>query len=389
MPVELPIFHLGTYRSQNGTPVTFTPELLAQLARNTNFVIAQKALQPPVGYDHPAARDTDAHGHIASVRVDGGKLIATLDGTSAKLRDDAKNFRRLTYSPEFNTDFEFVHEGKPVKIGPTVIGLAMLGAQRGAIKNTAMVPLSEVPFGEGVDAVSSMMLRSELRSLGYIGEYEVEGKFFAEVENDSRRFSERQEQTMTDAEIQAAIAAGVKANIDAAIAPAVAAAVKPLQDQIKSFSETSKREADVHSFCETIASTKKSLNKLSLDRLRTKILLHPDMTPALDAEVRAFVEGLSAVVLPGGVIGKKKNAGADDPEDEGDADPDEPKDLAAVRPKHFANIEDPQAQQVVNAAMTAFAEFKPEAVKGIEGNPSAIMNKVRAYVIARDTAATN
>lgn len=385
MPVELPIFHLGTYRSASGTPVTFTPELLRQLERNTNFAISQK-FQPPVGYDHPAARDTNAHGRIASVRVEGGKLIATLDGTSEKLRDDAKNFRRLTYSPEFHDDFEIVSDGQRVKIGPTVVGLAMLGSQRGAIKNTAMIPLSEVPFGEAVAAVDALILRSELRSLGYLGEYEVDGKFFAEVENDERRFSEHEEQTMTPEEkleMQNAIKAGIDSGIAAAIAPAVAAAVKPLQDQIKSFSETAKREGEVHTFCETIKTTKKSLNQLSLDRLEKNILLHDDMTPALDKEIRAFVEGLSAVILPGGTANDDKGG------DEGNGD--ESPELAKVRQRHFNEIDKAENQAIVFAAKTAYFSEHPAALKGIEENPQAQTERVLAYVIQRDTgsAATN
>lgn len=381
MPVELPIFHLGTYRDSSGVPVTFTPALLHQLAKNTKLAIKHN-FQPPIGYDHPAARDNGAHGRISDVRVEQDKwLIATLDTTSEQLKDDAKNFRRLTYSPEFN-NFEFVHEGETVKLGPTVIGLSMLGAQRGAIKNTDMVPLSKVNFGEGVDSADAFIMRSELRSLGYLGEYDVDGKFFAEVENDERRFSAHEENTMTDAEIKQLIADGIKAGVDASVGAAVTAAVKPLQDQIKSFSETSKRQSEVRAFCESVRTEKKSLNKLSLDRAEV-ILLHEDMTPALDKEFRAFVEGLSAVILPGGVAGKKTD-GADG--DEGGDEIDEPKTLASVRPKHFSDLSKNDA--MLSQATDELQKIKPKLFSEAKATTSVQRLAVlKQHIIEREAEA--
>lgn len=379
MPVELPIFHLGTYRDSSGTPVTFTPALLHQLAKNTNLAIKHN-FQPPVGYDHPAARG-GAHGRISSVRVENDKkLIAVLDTTSEQLRDDAANFRRLTYSPEFNS-FEFVHEGESIKLGPTVLGLSMLGALRGAIKNTDMVPLSQVNFGEGVDPADAFMLRQELRSLGYLGEYEVDGKFFAEVENDERRFSAHEENTMTDAEIKQLIADGIKAGVEASVGAAVTAAVKPLQEQIKSFSETSKRQTEVRAFCETVRTEKKSLNKLSLDRAEL-IMLHPDMTPALDKEFRAFVEGLSAVILPGGRAGKAEGDEGGDDEDEAQ----EPKVLASVRPKHFSDLSKNDA--MLSQATDELQKIKPKLFSEAKATTSVQRLAVtKQYVIEREAEA--
>lgn len=378
--IELPIFHLGTYTAQDGTSVTFTPELLRQMERNTKLAIRMGKFQPPVGYDHPAA-NSDSHGLISDVRYENGKLIGTLGGISDKLRDDAKNFRRLTYSPEFRNDFEFVHDGKPVKLpGPTCIGLAMLGAQRGAIKNSAMVPLSEVQFGEGVSEVESLLLRQDLRDMGYVGEYAVDGKMFGEVENDISRFAEKEtETTMTDAEIQALA--------NKAAADAAAAATAPLlakiaeQDRtIKSFSETSARASDVKSFCEKVSPDKNPrFTELGVARL-VKILNHPAVAadPALDADIRAFAETISpATITLGESKGGKKKDGAE-------GDTEEPEALARLRVKHFANRTDPQNEQIVTAAITAFSEYRPEAFKGIENNPAAQDERVIAYVRQRD-----
>lgn len=366
MPVELPIFHLGTYTAQNGTPVTFTQELLRQMERNTNLVIRTSKFQPPVGYDHPAARDTSAHGFISGVRYDNGKLIATLDGTSEQLRADAKNFKRLTYSPEFHDDFSFVHEGKPVKVGPTVIGLAMLGAQRGAIKNSAMVPLSEVAFGENVSDVEALLLREDLRAMGYVGEYVADGKFFGEVENDTSRFFEEQENAMTADELKA-INDTINAGIKAAVEP-LNAKIESQGATIKQFGEEAKTRAKVTELVETIG-TEKKLSKISRTRLEEAL-----MTPTTDT-VRAFAESISPVVLPG--TAKK--------DDDTKGETDEPAALAAVRPKHFS---DPNEHgDVLEAGLIAFGEFKPEAFKGIESNPSEQLAKLRGYITTRDTAA--
>lgn len=377
-PVELPIFHLGTYKSASGVPVTFTHALLRQLVKNTNAAIAMK-FQPPVGYDHPVARDTSAHGRIARMRYDErGIAHATIEGASDQLANDAKDFRRLTWSPEFHENFEIVDGGKPVALGPTTIGLAMLGAQRGAIKNTAMIPLSEVNFGEGVDAADKLLLRAELRSLGYLGEYEVDGKFFGEIENDERRFfsDTKKEHSMTDAEIQAAIANGIKA------------ATEPLQTklaeqdkQIKSFGEEAKTRTKVLAFCETVAK-EKPLGKLAMERLE-ELALSAD-APTFE-KVRSFVEAIPAVIVPGGRSDDKTTNGGGDV----DEDVDEPKALAALKPKHFAEMTDPGNQTKIVAGVKAFAEFKPDAIKGIEQDFAAQTAKVRQYISARDLAAAS
>lgn len=381
--IEFPLFHVGQFTAQDGTPAPITEALLRQIEKNTNFILKSRILQAPIGYDHPA-KNSDAHGTLVGARYHNGVLYAQGDNWSDTLVADVKASKRLAYSGEYAPDFTYPAgdgSGKMVKVGPALVGMAILGSTRPAIKN--LKPLSEFGFAEGVSAADEYETREELRSAGMLSEYCEDARFFAEVENDARRFfseQKEQESTMTDAEIQAAIAAGVKANLDTAVTAAVSAAVKPLQDQIKSFSETAKREADVHSFCEKVSKTRPQLsNPLTLERLEKKILLHPDMTPSLDAEIRAFCEGLSAVVLPGGVAGPGQGENDDTPTDE-------PKALAAVRPKHFADIDNPASQAVIDAAVTAFAEFKPDAFKGIEQNEAAQFAKVREYVINRDTA---
>lgn len=390
--IEFPLFHLGTVPDSTGTPVTFTAELLREMARNSNFVTQSGILHAPIKYDHPAAGTPDKENHGKMVRYEfrGNSLFAVGTNWSDRVKADKAAEKRIAYSGEFVPKFSYPDPttGKTVELGPTVVGLALLGSDRPAFKN--LKPFSSFEFGEAISPVDAYETRQELRSAGLVSEYCDGTHFYAEVENDARRFSERQEQTMTDAEIQAAIAAGVKANIDAAvaaaIAPAVASAVKPLQDQIKSFSETSKRQGEVHAFCETVRTTKKTLNKLSLDRLEKNILLHEDMTPALDKEVRAFVEGLSEVILPGGMAGKKKDAGTDVDENGGE-DEDEPPALAKVRSKHFSEVDDARSQQIVDEALTAFSEYKPDAFKGIESDPQAQIVKLQSYVKQRDTAA--
>lgn len=375
--IELPLFHLGKYRAQDGTDVVFTTDMLRAMERNTNLAIRAGKFQPPIGYDHPAAKDTNAHGFIKAVRYDNGKLIAKLAGTSEQLRKDAASFRRLTYSPEFHPKFSFVHDGKPVELGPTVVGLAMLGAQRGAIKNSQMVPLSEVQFGENVDGVEALLLRQDLREMGYVGEYEVDGKMFGEVENDVRRFAETEtETTMTDAEIKALVDGAVKT----ATAPLVAQ-IATQEQTIKSFSERSANETEVKEFCEKVQKNPR-LTVLGVDRLKA-ILTHEAVVknPDLNTNIRAFVEGISPAVMPKGVAGADKGKGKETPDDD---EPDEPEALAKIRIRHFGERSDPKHEALLDAAVIAFGEFKPEAFKGIENNPDAQLQRVATYVRRRD-----
>lgn len=376
--IEFPLFHLGTFTSQNGTPVPFTESLLKQIEKNTNFILKSKVLQAPIGYDHPSQK-SDAHGTLVGLRYDKGVLYGQGDNWSDTLVADAKAKRRLAYSGELAPNFSFPDgAGKMVDVGPAVVGMAILGASRPAIKN--LKPLSEFEFAEGTAPADAYLIREELRSAGLVSQH-VDGQhYFGEIENDERRFfsEERQEQesTMTDAEIKAAIAEGIKSGVSTAVAEAVA----PLKAEIKNFSEESKRISKADELV-TKLSKEKPIGKIALDAYRVA-LLEPT-----EANVQAFAEKLPAFIAPGGRAGAP-NKGAEGGEG-GEGDADEPKALAKIRPKHFAEIDNPASQAIIDEALIAFSEFKPDAFKGVEQNPGAQIDRLRTYVTTRDTAATN
>ena len=366
--------------------MTFTPELLRQMERNSNFVARAGILQAPVKYDHPAfgAPDKENHGKLVRYEVRNNSLFTAGTNWSERLQADKAREARLAYSPEFVAEFSYPDpiSGKMVTLGPTVVGLAILGGDRPAIKN--LKPLAQFEFGENVGPADEFLMREELRAAGMVSEY-VDGQhYFGEVENDARRFfSESQkEHTMTDQEIKDAIAAGVKAGVAAELNTAVAAAVAPLQQQIKSFSETSKREGVVRAFCEAVKTTKPSLNTLSLGRLE-KILLHSDMTDPLAEEVKAFVESLSAVIVPAG-RGKGKEADVD--VDEEQQNFEEPPNLARIRPSHFADRS--KNETLLAAAITDLEKAKPKLFS--EAKAVTLEQKLavtKQYVVEREAAA--
>lgn len=190
---------------------------------------------------------------------------------------------------------------------------------------------------------------------------------------------------MTDAEIQAAIAAQV-APIRTAN-EALVASNKELSDQLRSFTETSARKTEAHAFCEKLKGDKKYLGKIPTEMLED-ILSDATIPAPVATKVKAFAAALPAFLIPGDVAGKKKAAGADgdDADDDEGGDADEPAAVAKVRMKHFAQRDDANAQQIIDAGLTAFSEFKLDAFKGIENDPETQIRKLQAYVKTRDTA---
>ncbi len=386
--IEFPLFHVGQFTSSDGTPVPMTEALLRQIEKNTNFVLRSKVLQAPIGYDHPAA-SSDAHGTLVGTRYANGVLYAQGDNWSDRLVDDVKAMKRLAYSGELAPKFTYPDgTGKMIDVGPAVVGLAILGASRPAIKN--LKPLSEFGFAEGTGAADEFITREELRNTGHVSEHSDGTKFFGEVENDARRFfseSHTEEQTtMTDAE---------KLEMQNAINAAVAAAVAPvkqandaLTEQLRTFSEDGVRKAEAHQFCEQLKADKKYMPEIPLGMLND-ILADPTIPVPGKTKIKAFAAALPSFIAPGGVAGERKKKQAEGEGGEGSGEAEEPKELAAVRPKHFAEIDDAKSQQIVFAAKEAYFSEHPDELKGIENDPLAQIRKLESYVTKRDTVATN
>ncbi len=380
----LPLFPVGEYRSSSGTWVTLTPEKLRAMERNTKFVIHSGVLaKPPVGYKHPASSG-EARGHIGDVRFENGVLHARID--QPKFIDDVKAGRRLEYSGEFAEELDCVIDGKPQKIGPVVVGTAILGDERPAIKNPKRLTLSSLVFGEGTTPVEAFEIREELRKTGFVSQtLDDEGRYaFSEIAFDPQNFQEST--TMTDAEIQAAIQSAV----NAAVTPLKtenATLLQKLTDQetkfterINQFSENSARKAEVHSFCEKVQTPNDKRNprltETNMQRFET-ILMHPAVVKDadLDKALRAFAEGIPPIFVERG--GGEGEGGGDD-------DREEPKALRALKLRHFSEIDDATAQQKVEAGIIALGAFKPDTFKGIENNPQAQTERTRNYIYERD-----
>jgi hypothetical protein len=371
--IDFPLFHIGKYKSASGSEVDFTDALLRQLEKNTNFVLRSKVLQAPIGYDHPAA-GSDSHGIITGARYANGVLYVTTENHSDKLASDAKAFRRLTYSGEFEPEFKYTEKGREVKVGPTVVGLAILGKQRAAIKNPEMIPLAAFEFGEGVEAADAFSAREELHSSGVVSEHYDGKHFFAEVENDSRRFFE-EEKDMDKEEIQALI--------DKATAPLKADNERLRQDLANSTVDA-KRVGDVAAFCETIKEDKK-LSKIPLTKLDA-ILMHAKVAgdKELDTMIRSFAESLSPFVVSGGVASSRATTKTkDDDDDAGHVD--EPDAVALLAPKHFSD-DSGRSEKFVAAGIVAFGEWQPDKMKGKSTVEK--IDVVRRYVAERDGASS-
>lgn len=380
--IEFPLFHVGQFTAMDGAKVPITEALLRQAEKNSNFILKSRILQAPIGYDHPA-KSSDAHGTLVGTRYHNGVLYAQGSDWSDTLVADVKAMKKLAYSGELDPNFTYPDgTGKMVALGPAVVGMAILGSRRPAIKN--LKPLSDFEFSEGTSPADAFETREELRSAGLVSQH-VDGQhFFGEVENDATRFfseTRTEEQTpMTEAEKQE-MQNAINAGIAAAVAP-LKQANEDLKSQIQNFSEESKRVAKVDGLVDKLKK-EKPIGQIALDAYRVA-LLDPS-----EANVQAFAEKLPAFIAPGGIAGKTKEKPGNGDGGEADDDGEEPKALAAIRPKHFAEIDDPRNQQLIDNALTAFAEFKPEALKGVEQNPLAQMERLRTYVTQRDTGSAS
>jgi len=383
--IRIPVYTYGKYRAQDGTYEEFTDEKMRTLAKNTNFVIASKAFIPTfgyVGYDHPVfgkVKDTDAHGHIKNAVFENGVLsldvlpIADKSGR-ARLIDDAKAGRRPHVSGEHSNAFSFVDEhGRTVNVGPTVLGLAALGTERPALKNPKIVPLSEIPFPETVSPADAFAAREQLRKSGLVAQtFSEDVLVFSEIALSQDVDDSRQEQPMTPEELNQikGMIGDLKTELKGEITTQVAAVKTETANTIKAMSEGEQNKAKIREKVALIV-TEKKLGKIAAGKLEEAAL-----DPTTE-KVLAFGETLSAVILPGKPATEKKEG------DDGEGG-DEPEALAKLRPKLFA---DPITNgDVLDAGLVAFSEFKPGAFKGIESDPSAQLEKLRAYVTARDVA---
>lgn len=389
----VPHFTYGTYQSADGTPVKFDDALMRQIDRNTNFAVRAKILSPPLTYDaidedgrylHNSAKSTDAHGTVTRAVYENGVLKFGL-APSSTLLNDIRDLKRLRVSGVVDMKYWYNDaSGKRVELGPTLIATTALGAKRPAMRNEKIVPLQDLVFSEDTTPVDAFYAREELRKSGFVAQTLADGNYaFSEIDVDPHAFGEpsRQEQGMTDEQIQAAIASGIKAvtaPLEAKLAEQAAQNLK-LTEQVRSFSETSKREGEAHAFCEKFRAARAKtapLNQLSMERLED-LLSDPEMTPGTITKLKAFAES-----LPGAYVAAPPK---DDDEDTGKGgDKTEPKALAALRPKHFSDLN--VYGEVLEAGLNAFSEFQPDAFKGIENNPEAQLDKLRRYVTARDTA---
>lgn len=386
--IEIPTFTYGTYRSLTGEEVTFTDELMRQLEANTKAAIKAGALTPPVGYDEFDAttgkythRGTEAHGHITDVTYRNGVVHLAMEKPSEKFRSDVREGRRLRVSGEFVPKFWYTApDGKAVELGPTIVGLAALGRHRPALKNPKIVPLSQLPFAETIPAAEVTAAREELRKSRVVAHTFADDKFaFSEIDIDPRAFAD-EENDMDKSEIQALIAAAVdpiKAE-NALLKQTVETQKREFGEQIASLSENSQRAAEVQQFCENLNDAKnKRLTKIMLGHVHD-VLMHPSVVKDkdLDRKIRASYENIPAFAVQIGQSQFSEGDGGD--EDEGKA---EPKALRVLKVKHFADVD--ANQGVIDAGLSAFAEFKPD-LKLTEKPLPAQVAALEQYVTRRD-----
>lgn len=387
--IRIPVYTYGKYRAQDGTYEDFTDEKMRALVKNTNFVIKAKPFIPTfgyVGYDHPVfgkVTDTNAHGHIVGAHYEDGvvsldvKPIADRDG-KYRLLEDAKAGRRPHVSGEHKNDFSFVDGGgRTIPVGPTILGLAALGTERPAIKNEKIVPLSEIPFPETITAADAFMAREALRKSGLVSQTFSEGVLvFSEIQLGTDVDDTPKEQPMTAEELKLitdkmeSMLAANATQIKADVATQIKASEDKTATTIKAMSEGEAQRQKLVARVETVVKEKK------LPAIPAAKLLEAVLDPTAE-KVLAFSEVLSSTVLPGPTPKKVDGDTRTDPTDE-------PAALAALRPKHFS---DPiEFGEVVEAGLMAFGEYKPDALKGLESNPQAQLDKLRSYIITRDTA---
>lgn len=370
--IEFPLFHVGQFTSQDGSQVPITDALLRQIEKNTNFILKSKVLQAPIGYDHPA-KDSHAHGTLVGTRYHGGVLYAQGTDWSDALVADVKASKRLAYSGELHPKFSYPAgdgSGKMIEVGPAVVGLAILGSQRPAIKN--LKPLSEFEFAEGTAPADAFETREELRSAGLVSQHVDGHQFFGEVENDARRFfsEEKDDDTMDEKEFQRRIDEQEKKwseRFDTFKADA--------EKKIQSFSEESKRAAEIDEYCSTVGK-EKPMGVIALGNLR-KALTAPTVE-----NIKAFAESLPAFIAPGGMAGKKNADGT--PADEEEAP--EPKSLASVRVKHFADRS--KNETLLAQAVADLEKIQPKLFS--EAKATTLEQRIavtKQYVVEREAAA--
>lgn len=396
--IEIPLFSLGTYTPMDGEPVTFDENFLRTLEKNTNYVIAAKALQPPVGYDHPAhnVKDTDAHGHIVRTTYRNGVLFGYLANPSKKLAEDARERRRLAYSPEFHPNFKFTDAGREIPVGPTVVGLAMLGKIRPAMKNPAHVPVAELGFSENVSAADAFMAREELRKAGLVAQTFDEGVYvFSEVDVNPRMFSEpaRQEHDMDEKDFERKMEERER-KLREEFESKQQEQARQFSEKLTALQSDGARKAEVAKFFEEVTAEKPRVGKRSKEHFMAA-LNHPVVAANADLDrlIRSGIEALPAAIVAGGRAPEnargfsESDGDPEDPPPSGDENP-----LDAVTLKHLDHISAPATRrgeksnaQVVEEALVAFQEKEPGRVKGL--SKLAQLTELRKYVKHRDAAA--
>jgi hypothetical protein len=371
--IEFPLFHRGLHTSNDGSKVVFTEEKLRQMERNSNFITRAGLLHAPIKYDHPAygAGDKENHGKMVRYEYRNGSLHAIGTNWSDRIVEDKKRGARIAYSGEYVEDFQYPdpNTGKSISIGPAVVGLAVLGSTRPAIK--ALKPFEQFEFAEGESRAEVFATLEELRKSGLVAE-DCEGtKFFGEVENDVRRFAE-EEKTMPEltaadvARIVADEGAKIRADIDTKISKMASETESKIKEMSEESAEKRKRTELADSLDKEIP-----LGKIPAQRRREAIL-----NPTFET-VRSFAESVGSVLLPADEAGKGKGA-----DGEGDGK-DEPKALAALKPRHFSEMSGDN-EKLVLAGLQAVRESEPDFFKGIESNQIAQIDRLHSRIRLRD-----
>lgn len=122
------------------------PAFLAQVASNTNLLIAQKRHVPPIKQTHAGASDGLARGWTNVLESDGRVLFADVDLTE-KGRRQVEGRELRFVSAAFRRDFNLTGEPEGEKLpGYYLDHVALLGDENPAVKQ--LTDLSEVRFDE-------------------------------------------------------------------------------------------------------------------------------------------------------------------------------------------------------------------------------------------------
>jgi hypothetical protein len=386
--VWIPTYTYGTYRSQDGSSVTFTDDSMRALVKNTNAVIRAKAFTPTLGYDHPVAgnRNTDAHGHIKAAKYEDGVvslLVKPIRDREGRLRlvEDARAGRRPHVSGEHVEKFSFVDGDKTVFVGPTIVGLAALGSERPAIKNPKIVPLSEIEFPDTVSVADRLLAKEELRKSGLVAQtFAEDGVYaFAEITLDPKIFDE-QEQPMTPEELQKIqdMITGAVTKIDEKVDAKITKLQTDVKTDITAMSEASKETAKREAWVGDLLK-EKPLGKLAGERL-----LAVAKDPTFE-NVRAFAEALPASLVPSGKAGKVTQLSEGETEVVDDSD--EPEALAVLRMSHFKDVDKNDA--LLANGLKAFSEYRPKEYAAVKDKPLAEQIAALQAHVKRSLSAAN